>query len=1253
MISAFSSRRASITDKTQKLVDAFRRAFERDPTRRELRSLRQEANLATRKGKDGAAVDYEAMLADWQGKAEEAELGSLEEVGAVLWSATERDGHLVHELTAEGERQLGAIALAEVQARAATWSRADLVSELGQALPNGFVLAEPERAGEYLGQLADRVMSSGQVVRLDVGEFPTVPDVLRRADGTSVYVAPDSERYATISQLSMEDALISAASATGAPHLTRELAADLIGATVEDLDAQVADAPGDGGDKTASGLRLDQGAAAFHVITSERRCEVIVAAAGAGKTYTAAQLARMWKAAGFGRVIGLALSSKGRDVLAEAGVPECYNLAEYLGHTVEEREARGQIDPGEDALILVDEASMAGLADGEAVLRSAALANSKVIAIGDTEQLQAPEGSPVLPVLADRLGFVQLDEPVRFAPGWQREASLQLRAGDVRGLQAYDLRGRLHGGRFEAMAEQAAAMFIAEHLADRDAACTAATHREVGELNRRIQDHLDRLGLRSGRSVPVGEYRARAGDLVKALANDNKAGIGNGDVMVIDSINGGTAAVRRSLPSDSTTGQRIWSEPYQVSAGYLAEHADLGYATTTHTKQGDTVWAGIALVRDDRSRQSLYPAITRGRDANHVFAYPSDPDCYPGLEGAADPEVARSRKLAAEWAGGAELAEADEFDPVSLLAQVVARDATQLSATAVRELSQREADSVRTLFWQRQDITRADADKRFGAALRASLPAAQAEAALSDTDDLYRALRAAELAGLDGAEVLAEAAARRQLDTADSVSAALAWRVRQATEEGPTVHQSGPVRDQDLAPFAAGLDQLLADRAARIAEHAADTEADWATRAIGAVPTEDAERADWLERAAKVGRWRELTGRQHEADALGPRPDSTSPELRAEWDRAAEASPMIDGMDLRHLSEGQLLAQRQAFGRETAWAPPHTDHEMAVTAKAAGLYGARAARHDQLAEASARRAEPAMARAHARKAEENRAAQAKAADVFGILDGLHEARQAHDALVADTLRVGIAADREAHRRGLLPASDKLASQEPKAFEYESEPEADGQQSDKNARAMLGIGAESIGEPVPEHVHRLSAIASAVTGGLPVHIAARILGHHSLDTTQAYLAVFQADLIRSYRAFVSARRSARPAAEYREPTDEEWTEFQQHFELRKVELGTCGRPYGTPCAHEHACVRCPMLRVDPRQHRRLNEIIANLRDRISEARANGWGGEAQGLQVSLDAAQAKLASMVSAERNKAPGTPTDLGMPVLGASRQAT
>jgi site-specific recombinase XerD len=179
-----------------------------------------------------------------------------------------------------------------------------------------------------------------------------------------------------------------------------------------------------------------------------------------------------------------------------------------------------------------------------------------------------------------------------------------------------------------------------------------------------------------------------------------------------------------------------------------------------------------------------------------------------------------------------------------------------------------------------------------------------------------------------------------------------------------------------------------------------------------------------------------------------------------------------------------------------------------------------------------------------------------------------------------------------------------------------------------------------------HDFRRCFTTEAVTGGLPVHIAARLLGHKSLTTTETYMAVFQDDLVRSYRAFLDKRRATRPAEEYREPTEQEWKEFQQHFQLRKVALGTCGRPYGSPCQHEHACVRCAMLRISPQQRPRLLEIIHNLHERISEAQMNGWLGEVQGLQVSLEAAKRKFSSLDrSLERNHHTG-PTELGMPTI-------
>jgi integrase len=202
-----------------------------------------------------------------------------------------------------------------------------------------------------------------------------------------------------------------------------------------------------------------------------------------------------------------------------------------------------------------------------------------------------------------------------------------------------------------------------------------------------------------------------------------------------------------------------------------------------------------------------------------------------------------------------------------------------------------------------------------------------------------------------------------------------------------------------------------------------------------------------------------------------------------------------------------------------------------------------------------------------------------------------------------------------------------------------------------ALAAAGL-KDATGQPLAYRPHdfRRCFTTAAVTGGLPVHIAARILGHKSLTTTETYMAVFQDDLIRSYRAFLDKRRAARPSEEYRDPTDQEWQEFQKHFQLRKVALGTCGRPYGPACQHEHACLRCAMLRLSPQQRPRLTEIIHNLRERITEARMNGWHGEVQGLEVSLEAAKRKLASLDrSIERNRRTG-PTDLGMPAISNPR---
>jgi hypothetical protein len=150
---------------------------------------------------------------------------------------------------------------------------------------------------------------------------------------------------------------------------------------------------------------------------------------------------------------------------------------------------------------------------------------------------------------------------------------------------------------------------------------------------------------------------------------------------------------------------------------------------------------------------------------------------------------------------------------------------------------------------------------------------------------------------------------------------------------------------------------------------------------------------------------------------------------------------------------------------------------------------------------------------------------------------------------------------------------------------------------------------------PHDFRRLFA-TEAVNAGLPIHVAAKLLGHLDLNTTQGYVAVYPEQVIRHTQAHLTRRRTLRPSEEYRQPTEQEWADFAQHFRRRKMALGDCYRPYGTDCPHEHACVRCPMLRMDPAQLPRLAQIQADTHRLLAEAREHGWDGEAAALETTL-------------------------------------
>ncbi|PRY62845.1 phage integrase family protein [Knoellia remsis] len=162
-------------------------------------------------------------------------------------------------------------------------------------------------------------------------------------------------------------------------------------------------------------------------------------------------------------------------------------------------------------------------------------------------------------------------------------------------------------------------------------------------------------------------------------------------------------------------------------------------------------------------------------------------------------------------------------------------------------------------------------------------------------------------------------------------------------------------------------------------------------------------------------------------------------------------------------------------------------------------------------------------------------------------------------------------------------------------------------------------------PTPHDFRRLY-LTELVANKLPIHIAAQLAGHRSLNTTQGYVAIYPQDVFDHYDQYLERRRATRPGEEYRQPTAEELQVFADHFGRRRVELGDCVRPYGSGCTHEHACIRCQFLTVHPSSSPRLREIETDLHQRIETAQAQTWLADVEQLRITLRRLEEKQATL---------------------------
>jgi hypothetical protein len=251
------------------------------------------ATLQSRKGKEPGAIDWDALARQWDAILGGELAGIAASVSNAHGPAAQASEHHAGRAPTgppapEAQARALAKALALVSDQHPAWTRHDLLKQLALVLPAETRRMSPEEAQALLLGLAEEALSgrSGEVVCLEAPEWPPLPAALRRnLDGRSVYSRPGVVRYATAAQLTLEERLVAHAQTQGAPRLPRELAARRLGADPALLEAALRGRGREAREQSAPrGLRMDQAAAVWHVLTSLRTVEVITGPAGTGKT---------------------------------------------------------------------------------------------------------------------------------------------------------------------------------------------------------------------------------------------------------------------------------------------------------------------------------------------------------------------------------------------------------------------------------------------------------------------------------------------------------------------------------------------------------------------------------------------------------------------------------------------------------------------------------------------------------------------------------------------------------------------------------------------------------------------------------------------------------------------------------------------------------------------------------------------------------------------------------------------------------
>ncbi|MFO9649281.1 Ti-type conjugative transfer relaxase TraA [Legionella pneumophila serogroup 1] len=349
---------------------------------------------------------------------------------------------------------------------------------------------------------------------------------------------------------------------------------------------------------------------AFRYITQSPDISVVIGRPGAGKSYLLKPVNEYYTQAGM-EVIGAALSGKVAKALQlETGITS--STIKSLSY----RLSNNMMQLSDKHVLIIDEAGMVDFASMAHLIKETNKAGSKVVLIGDPDQLKPIQNGEIFRGIAARTGYIELENIKRQQDVGDRQASLDLAKGDIdKAIQHYQDKGSITivDTKLQAM-EQVVADWKQdlESTNMADTIMLSYTRKAVNHLNDLARESLiaeNKIGEES--IVYQGlerNLKISTGERLLFRENNKALGVRNGDTATVKEIN----TQQMSVQLDS-------GELLTIPKGYKA--LDYAYALTIHKSQGMTA-KKVRVLIDSKywDRNLSFVAMTRHKEQLNIYA---------------------------------------------------------------------------------------------------------------------------------------------------------------------------------------------------------------------------------------------------------------------------------------------------------------------------------------------------------------------------------------------------------------------------------------------------------------------------------------------------------------------------------------------------------------------------------------------------------------------------------------------------------